>query len=59
MKIGQAIVLNEMVMGLLDEMVKGLAGKVLGGGGGTQNPLLEIALSLLTNPQTVGLGGLA
>jgi hypothetical protein len=48
-----------MVMGLLDEMVKGLAGKVLGGGGGTQNPLLEIALSLLTNPQTVGLGGLA
>ena len=45
-------------MGLLDEMVKGLAGKVLGGGGGTQNPLLEIALSLLTNPQTGGLGGL-
>jgi len=45
-------------MGLLDELVKGLAGKVLGGGGGTQNPLLDIALSLLTNPHTVGLGGL-
>ncbi len=45
-------------MGLLDEIVKGLAGKFLGGSGGAQNPLLEIALSLLTNPQTGGLGGL-
>jgi len=45
-------------MGLLDEIVKGLAGKFLGGGGGTQNPLLDIALNLLTNPQTGGLGGL-
>ena len=59
MKIGQAIILREMVMGLLDEMVKGLAGKFLGGGGSTQNPLLETALSLLTDPQTGGLGGLA
>jgi uncharacterized protein YidB (DUF937 family) len=45
-------------MGLLGEMVKGLAGKFLGGGAGTQNPLVDIALSFLTNPQTGGLGGL-
>ena len=45
-------------MGLLGEMAKGLAGKFLGGGAGTQNPLLDIALNLLTNPQTGGLGGL-
>jgi uncharacterized protein YidB (DUF937 family) len=45
-------------MGLLDQIVKGLAGKFLGGSAGTQNPLLDIALSLLTNPQTGGLGGL-
>ncbi len=45
-------------MGILNEVVKGLAGKVLGGGAGTQNPLLDMALGLLTNPQTGGLGGL-
>jgi uncharacterized protein YidB (DUF937 family) len=45
-------------MGLLDQIVKGVAGKFLGGSAGTQNPLLDIALSLLTNPQTGGLGGL-
>ncbi len=45
-------------MGLLDQVVKGLAGKFLGGSGGTQNPLLDIALNLLTNPQTGGLEGL-
>ncbi len=45
-------------MGLLDEIVKGVAGKFLGGSGGTQNPLLDIALGLLSNPQTGGLGGL-
>jgi len=46
-------------MGLLDQIVKGLAGKFLGGSaGGTQNPLLDIALSLLANPQTGGLEGL-
>ena len=45
-------------MGLLDEIVKGVAGKFLGGSGGAQNPLVDIALSLLTNPQTGGLGGL-
>ena len=43
-------------MGLLGEMVKGLAGKFLGGGG--QNPLLDIVLGLITNPQTGGLEGL-
>ncbi len=43
-------------MGLLDEVVKGVAGKFLGGGG--QNPLVDIVLGLLTNPQTGGLQGL-
>ena len=46
-------------MGLLDQIVKGFAGKFLGGSGGAQNPLLDIALNLLTNPQTGGLEGLA
>jgi len=45
-------------MGLLDQVVKGLAGKFLGGGGGAQNPLLDIALSLINNPQAGGLTGL-
>jgi uncharacterized protein YidB (DUF937 family) len=45
-------------MGLLDQIVKGLAGKFLGGGGGTQNPLLDMALGLINNPQAGGLGGL-
>jgi len=43
-------------MGLLDGMVKGLAGKFLGGG--AQNPLMDIVLGLITNPQTGGLEGL-
>lgn len=58
MKLEQAIILKEVGMGLLGEMVKGLAGKFLGGGAGAQSPLLDMALSLLTNPQTGGLGGL-
>jgi len=45
-------------MGLLDQIVKGLAGKFLGGGAGTQNPLLDIALGLINNPQAGGLTGL-
>ena len=45
-------------MGLLDQVVKGLAQKFLGGGSGTQNPLLDIALSLLKDPKTGGLNGL-
>ncbi len=44
-------------MGLLGDVVKGLAGKFLGGGAGGQNPLLDMALSLLANPQTGGLEG--
>jgi len=43
-------------MGLLDEVIKGVAGKFLGGGG--QNPLMDIVLGLMTNPQTGGLQGL-
>jgi len=43
-------------MGFLDQVVKGLVGKFLGGG--QQNPLLDIAMGLLTNPQTGGLEGL-
>ena len=44
-------------MGILDEMGKGLLGKVLGGGS-SQNPLMNIVLGLMTNPQTGGLQGL-
>jgi uncharacterized protein YidB (DUF937 family) len=43
-------------MGLLDEIIKGVAGKFLGGGG--QNPLMDIVLGLISNPQTGGLQGL-
>ncbi len=44
-------------MGIFDEMAKGLLGKVLGGGG-SQNPLMDIVLGLMTNPQTGGPQGL-
>jgi uncharacterized protein YidB (DUF937 family) len=44
-------------MGLFDGMAKGLLGKVLGGGS-SQNPLMDIVLGLITNPQTGGLQGL-
>src|SRR5512136_23997 len=44
-------------MGILGEMAKGLLGKVLGGGS-SQNPLMDIVLGLITNPQTGGLQGL-
>ncbi len=44
-------------MGILDEMAKGLLGKVLGGGS-SQNPLMDIVLGLIANPQTGGLQGL-
>jgi uncharacterized protein YidB (DUF937 family) len=44
-------------MGLLDGMLKGLLGKVLGGDG-SQNPLMDAVLGLITNPQTGGLQGL-
>ena len=52
------IFIKEVNMGLLDQIVKGLAGKFLGGGAGTQNPLLDIALGLINNPQAGGLTGL-
>jgi len=44
-------------MGIFDEMAKGLLGKVLGGRS-SQNPLMDILLGLITNPQTGGLQGL-
>ena len=44
-------------MGIFDEMAKGLSGKV-SGGGSSQNPLTDIVLGLITNPQTGGLQGL-
>jgi len=44
-------------MGILDEVGKGLLGKVLGGGS-SQNSLMDIVLGLITNPQTGGLQGL-
>ena len=44
-------------MGFLEEMGKDLLGKVLGKGG-SQNPLMDIVLGLITNPQTGGLQGL-
>ncbi len=44
-------------MGILDAMAKGLLGEVLGGGR-AQNPLLDIVLALISNPQTGGLQGL-
>jgi len=43
-------------VGLLDEMIKGFAAKFLGGG--SQNPLMDIVLGLIANPQTGGLQGL-
>jgi uncharacterized protein YidB (DUF937 family) len=44
-------------MGLLEEMGKGLLGKVLGGSS-SKNPLMDVVLGLMTNPQTGGLQGL-
>src|SRR5512136_2480575 len=44
-------------MGIFDEVAKGVLGKVLGGGS-SQNPLMNIVLGLITNPQTGGLQGL-
>jgi uncharacterized protein YidB (DUF937 family) len=48
---------KEVNMGLLEEMGKGLLGKGLGEGS-SQNPLMDIVLGLITNPQTGGLQGL-
>lgn len=43
-------------MGLFDEIVKGVTGKLLGGGG--ESPLLNVLMGLINNPQTGGLSGL-
>jgi uncharacterized protein YidB (DUF937 family) len=45
-------------MGILDMVVKGLADKFLGGQGGQENPLVSMAMNLLSNPQSGGLQGL-
>jgi len=42
--------------GLLDEVTKGLTGKIFGQG--VQNPLLDTVLNLINNPQTGGLAGM-
>jgi uncharacterized protein YidB (DUF937 family) len=44
-------------MGVFGEMAKGFLGKALGGGG-SQNPLMDIVLGLISNPQSGGLQGL-
>ena len=43
-------------MGFLDGMAKGVLSKVLGGS--SQNPLLDVVMGLISNPQTGGLQGL-
>ncbi len=48
---------KEVNMGVLGEMAKGLLGKALGGGS-SQNPLMDIVMGLITNPQSGGLQGL-
>ncbi len=45
-------------MGLLDSLARELLPKLFGGGGTNPSPLASIITSLLTNPQTGGLGGL-
>jgi uncharacterized protein YidB (DUF937 family) len=47
---------EEVIMGLFDMLAKDVLSKFAGGGG--QNPLLDAALSLITNPKTGGLQGL-
>ena len=45
-------------MGLLDALAKEFLPKLAGGSGGGKNPLVDIVMSLLTNPKTGGLQGL-
>ncbi len=45
-------------MGLLDALAREFLPKLFGGGGASASPLVNIVTSLLTNPQTGGLGGL-
>ncbi len=51
-----ATISKEAAMGLLDGMAKDLLGKFLGGG--SQNPLMEVVLGLISNSQSGGLQGL-
>ena len=44
------------LIGLFDEVTKGLTGKIFGQG--VQNPLLDTVLNLINNPQTGGLAGM-
>jgi uncharacterized protein YidB (DUF937 family) len=46
-------------MGLFDALARELLPKLLAGSGRGQSPLVDIITSLLTNPQTGGLRGLA
>jgi uncharacterized protein YidB (DUF937 family) len=46
-------------MGLFEALARELLPKLLAGGGRGQSPLADIITSLLTNPQTGGLRGLA
>jgi uncharacterized protein YidB (DUF937 family) len=48
---------KEVNMGLLEGVGKGLLGKV-SGKGSSQNPLMDIVLGLVSNPQSGGLQGL-
>jgi len=45
-------------MGLLDTLAREFLPKLFGGGGASASPLVNIVTSLLTSPQTGGLGGL-
>jgi uncharacterized protein YidB (DUF937 family) len=47
---------KEQVMGIFDEVIKGVGSKILGGTG--QSGLIEQVLGLINNPQTGGLSGL-
>ena len=46
-------------MGLFDALAREVQPKLLAGGGRGQSPLADIITSLLTNPQTGGLQGMA
>jgi uncharacterized protein YidB (DUF937 family) len=45
-------------MGLLDALAKEFLPKVLGAGGRSPSPMVDIIIGLLTNPQTGGLKGM-
>lgn len=45
-------------MGILDGLIKGVGGQLLGGTEGQGSGLMDIVLGLINNPQTGGLAGL-